>query len=194
MNGDTRNIDAVVIGGSAGALDVLRVILGALPRDFAAAVLVVVHIPPRGESRLVEALQRHCALPVREATDKIEIQEGVVYVAPPGYHLLVEPDRTISLSIDAPVHFSRPSIDVLFESAAYAYRNRLLGIVLTGANDDGADGAAAIRGLGGLAWVQEPASAAAQAMPRSAIDRAGADAIYEPAAMATELTALNDDE
>jgi two-component system chemotaxis response regulator CheB len=129
-------------------------------------------------------------LPVREAQDKDAIEGGTVYLAPPGYHLLVEPDRTIALSVDKPVHFSRPSIDVLFESAAYAWRERLIAIVLTGANEDGAEGLARVREFGGRAWVQQPETAAAPTMPASAISRAGADRILPLADLAALLAAL----
>lgn len=189
--GTRRAIDAIAIGASAGAIETLRVVLAPIPRSFGAALVLVIHVPASGESLLADVLARHCALPVREAADKEKIEESTVYVAPPGYHLLVEPDKTLSLSIDAPVNYSRPSIDVLFESAAYAYRERLLGIILTGANEDGADGLMAVRRSGGLAWVQDPGSAAAVVMPRSAIERAGADAVYDPSTMAAELVALS---
>jgi two-component system chemotaxis response regulator CheB len=187
--GTRRAIDVIAIGASAGAIETLRIVLASIPGSFGAALLLVIHVPANRESVLAEVLARHCALRVREATDKEKIEEGTVYVAPSGYHLLVEPDKTLSLSVDAPVNYSRPSIDVLFESAAYAYRDRLLGIVLTGANEDGADGLVAVRRSGGLAWVQDPSSAAAAVMPRSAIERAGADAVYDPSTMAAELVA-----
>jgi two-component system chemotaxis response regulator CheB len=190
-DGARRAIEVIAIGASAGAIETLRIVLASLPRSFGAALLLVVHVPANGESMLADVLARHCALPVREATDKEKIEDGTLYVAPPGYHLLVEPDKTLSLSVDAPVNFSRPSIDVLFESAAYAYRDRLLGIVLTGANEDGADGLLAVRRSGGLAWVQEPSSAAAAVMPRTAIERAGADAVYDPSTLAAELVAFS---
>ena len=118
------------------------------------------------------------------------MQAGSVYVAPPGYHLLVEPARTLALSVDEPVNFCRPSVDVLFESAAYAYREKLLGIVLTGANGDGARGLKAVREAGGLAWVQDPDTALARAMPQCALQYAGADLILSLADLATELAAL----
>jgi two-component system chemotaxis response regulator CheB len=188
-SGTRRAIDAIAIGASAGAIETLRIVLPSLPRPFGAAVLLVIHMPANGESVLAEVLARQCKLAVREATDKEKIEEGTLYIAPPGYHLLVEPDKTLSLSIDAPVNYSRPSIDVLFESAAYAYRERLLGIILTGANEDGAEGLVAVRRSGGLAWVQDPTSAAAAVMPRSAIERAGADAVYDPSTLAAELAA-----
>jgi len=184
------DVDAVVIGASAGGVEAVGLLLAALPHDFAPAVLVVIHVPPASDNLLVSVLSSRCAMKVQEAGDKEAIRGGTVYVAPPGYHLLVEPDRSFALSIDAPVNYSRPSIDVLFESAAYAYRENLLGIVLTGANADGAEGLARIRAFGGRAWVQEPATAVASVMPSSAIEHAGADRILPVQDIAAELAAL----
>lgn len=183
-------IDAVVIGASAGGVEAVSMLLSSLPHDFKPAVLVVIHVPPANDSLLVQVLAPRCALGVLEAADKESICGGAVYVAPPGYHLLVEPDRSLALSVDEPVNFSRPSIDVLFESAAYAYRERLLGIVLTGANADGAEGLRQVRALGGQAWVQEPDTAVASLMPSSAIELAGADRILSLEDMAAEFAAL----
>jgi two-component system chemotaxis response regulator CheB len=152
---------------------------------------VVIHVPAANDNLLVEVLKPRCALPVREAGDKEWISGGAVYVAPPGYHLLVERDRSFALSLDEPVNYSRPSVDVLFESAAYAYRERLLGIVLTGANADGSDGLTRIRAFGGRAWVQDPEGAVASTMPASAIERAGADRILSLSDMGAELAALH---
>ena len=182
--------EAVVIGASAGGVDAVATLLGALPRTFGAAVAVVIHVPPANDNLLVRVLEPRCALPVREAGDKEALETGNVYVAPPGYHLLIEPDRTFALSLDEPVHYSRPSLDVLFESAAHAYRDRLLGIVLTGANADGAEGLRIVRELGGTAWVQDPRTAYAQAMPLAAIDRAGADRIAPVDELAAQLAGL----
>ena len=185
-----RLLDAVVIGASAGGVEAISMLLAALPAKFGLAVLVVIHLPATSGNLLVSVLRPRCALPVVEAADKDPIERGTVYLAPPGYHLLVEPDRTVALSIDAPVNFSRPSIDVLFESAAFAYRDRLLGIVLTGANADGADGLARIRAFGGEAWVQDPHTAAASAMPSAALERAGADRVLSLPEMAAALPAV----
>jgi two-component system, chemotaxis family, protein-glutamate methylesterase/glutaminase len=187
---DGGRIEAVVVGASAGAVDALQTLLAAIPRTFRAALLIVVHVPADNDTLLVDVLAPGCVLPVCEAADKEAIEPGFVYIAPAGYHLLVEPQRTLALSLEPPVNYSRPSIDVLFESAAYAYRDRLLGIVLTGANQDGADGLAIIRAAGGLAWVQDPSGAVASTMPASAIARAGADAIYDTSSMAQKLAAL----
>ena len=185
-----RSIEAVVVGASAGGIEALIILLEAIPRGFEPPILIVMHIPPDNGDLLVDVLRPHCLAPLREAEDKDVPQAGTVYVAPPGYHLLVEPARTLALSVDEPVNFSRPSIDVLFESAAYAYGRGLLGIVLTGANEDGAQGLKAIRSAGGLGWVQEPRTAVASLMPRSAIECAGADRILSLPQLASELAAL----
>lgn len=163
-----RHITAVAIGASAGGVEALSLLLGALPRDFPAAVFIVLHLSRERPSMLAELFQARCALPVREAADKEPVQPGTVYMAPPDYHLLVDAGPQLALSVDEPVQFSRPSIDVLFESAADEYRERLLGVVLTGGNDDGARGLVAIRGAGGLAAVQDPGTAQVGAMPLAA--------------------------
>ncbi len=185
-----RGYDLVVIGGSAGGIEVLNLLLGALPERFAAAVMIVTHLPPDSPSYLVHAFTHRCALPVIEPDAGERIMPGRVHVAPPGYHMLVEVDRTVALSTDAAVRFSRPSIDVLFESAAVVYGERLLAILLSGANDDGAQGLAQVRALGGTAWVQAPDSAGSPEMPRAAIERGAADSIYNPETMARRLAAL----
>jgi two-component system chemotaxis response regulator CheB len=161
--------EAIVIGASAGALDVLSNLLPALPSDYRLPILVVVHLPPDKSSVFVDLMRARCAIRVREAEDKEPIEPGVVYFAPPDYHLLVEQDKRLSLSDDEPVLFSRPSIDVLFESAADAYGGGLIGVVLTGANSDGANGLKAVVEAGGVAVVQSPGSAYAAAMPEAAI-------------------------
>lgn len=162
--------DAVVVGGSAGAVDVLGTLLTGLPVNFGLPIIIVVHLPARRASLLPPLFASRCALPVREPEDKQPIEPGI-WFAPPDYHLLVEADHCFALSIDQPVRFSRPSIDVLFESAAQAYTARLLGVVLTGANDDGAAGARAIRKRGGVIAVQSPETATASEMPRAAIEQ-----------------------
>lgn len=182
---------AVAIGASAGGVEAVGALLEALPPKFGPAVLIVIHIPMGNEGLLAGVLARRCTLPTREVTDKEPVVGGNVYLAPPGYHLLVERDKTLSLSVDEPVNFSRPSIDVLFESAALAYRDRLLGIVLSGANADGADGLAAIRSCGGRAWVQRPDTAASSAMPAFALERAGADRVFTLDTMKARLAALS---
>ena len=168
-------IDAVVMGASAGGVEALAVLLPALPASFRPALLIVQHLPRERPSLLVDIFRRRCAVPVREAEDKEPVEPGTVYFAPPDYHMLVEKSRQIALSTDEPLNYSRPSIDVLFESAADAYGERLLGIILTGANDDGAEGLNAVYRAGGLTVVQQPDSAAVPLMVVSALKRGPAD-------------------
>jgi two-component system chemotaxis response regulator CheB len=165
-----RKFEALVIGGSAGAVSALLGILPALPKDYPLAVMIVVHLPPDCDSTLATLLNNRCEITVKEAEDKEPILPGTAYLAPPNYHLLVEPDFHLSLSLDEPVHYSRPSIDVLFESAADAYGDSLAGVILTGASSDGARGLRAVCAGGGLAFVQTPASAEAETMPQAALD------------------------
>jgi two-component system chemotaxis response regulator CheB len=164
-----RAFQAVAMGASAGALDALSTVLGKLPRSFPLPLLIVTHLPPDRDSVLCSLLAAKCKIDVREAEDKEPIVAGVAFIAPPDYHLLVEKDGRLSLSSDEPVQFSRPSIDVLFESAADAYGEALVGIILTGANDDGARGLRAIADAGGVVLVQRVDLAYASAMPRAAL-------------------------
>lgn len=168
-------IDAIAIGASAGAVEALGTFLPALPENLGVPVIVVVHVPANRPSLMAELFAPRCALRVREAEDKQSIEPGTIWFAPPGYHLLVERDHCFALSIDEPVHFSRPSIDVLLESAADAYRERLLALILTGANHDGAAGAAYVRAAGGKVGVQDPETALAATMPALCIERAQPD-------------------
>lgn len=167
-----KDIDLVVIGCSAGGFDSLQHILPALPENFPVPVVVVIHLPPDKDSFLAQAFDRRSKLEVKEAEDKESLVPGIVYFAPPGYHLLVEKDRTFSLSVEEPVHFSRPSIDVLFESVAAAYGPRALGLVLSGANADGAHGLKLLLEAGGCGLVEDPATAAYSAMPQAAFNLA----------------------
>jgi two-component system chemotaxis response regulator CheB len=161
--------EAVVIGASAGALEALSVILPALPASYRLPVIVVVHVPPDRRSVLAELFRTKCLVSVREAEDKEPIVGGTVYFAPPDYHLLVEKGDCLSLSSDEPVFYSRPSIDVLFESASDAYGSGLIAVILTGASQDGAVGLRAVADAGGLAIVQDPDHAFARTMPEAAL-------------------------
>lgn len=165
----TNPIEAVVIGASAGAVQALLEILPALPDTYPLPILIVVHVPPDRASALPDLFAARCRLPVKEAEDKEVALPGVVYFAPADYHLLVEHGGSLALSVDDPVNYSRPAIDVLFESAADAFGPALVGIVLTGANHDGAAGLKAIAEAGGLTIVEDPASAASATMPAAAI-------------------------
>jgi two-component system chemotaxis response regulator CheB len=166
-----HGIHAVVIGASAGGVQALSMLLPALPADTAASVFVVVHLPGDRDSLLTEVFTRKCALQVREAQDKEPVAPGTVYFAPANYHLLLDDGPQLALSVDDLVHHSRPSIDVLFESAADVYRDGLLGIILTGANEDGTDGLLAVHNAGGITAVQEPGTAQSPQMVVSALNR-----------------------
>jgi len=166
---------AIAIGCSAGGVDALQVLLGGLAPGLRQAVLVCCHSRSETTEIFRRVLERTSALPIAEAIERDIAHPGVVHVAPSGYHLLVESDLHFALSADARVNYARPSIDVLFNSAAEAWRDRLIGVVLTGANADGAAGLQRIRQFGGAAVVQSPADAEAAAMPQAALDLAGAD-------------------
>lgn len=165
-----NSIEAIVIGASAGAYPALRVILQQLPKKYPLPIIIVVHVVRDQPNMLVKLLQQGCCLTVKEAQDKETLTPGVVYLGPPDYHLLIETNKSLSLSSDEPLQYSRPSIDVLFETAADAYRDKLLGIVLTGANADGAQGLKRVEHLGGIAIVQNPDEAEVATMPLSAIN------------------------
>jgi len=162
-------VDAIVIGASAGGVEALSILLPALPAPLRAAVFIVLHLPRERPSLLVEIFAPKCAVPVREAEDKVRVEPGTVYFAPADYHLLIDHGPQLALSIDDLVHCSRPSIDVLFESAADVYAERLMGIILTGANDDGSAGLAAVKRSGGVTIVQDPDSAQLPLMILSAL-------------------------
>lgn len=170
-------IEAVVIGTSAGGLAALSVLVAGLAATFRLPLLVVQHIPSGVPTQLAEIFQRKTGLHVKEADEKETVRGGTLYFAAPGYHLLVEQDTSLSLSQDDSVHFSRPSIDVLFESAADAWGERVAGILLTGANEDGAAGLEAIHRAGGLTIVQDPDEAEVDSMPRAALQRFAPDYI-----------------
>ncbi len=170
-------VEAVVIGTSAGGLAALSVLVAGLEATFRLPLLVVQHIPSGVPTQLAEIFQRKTGLHVKEADEKERVRGGTLYFAAPGYHLLVEQDTSLSLSQDDSVHFSRPSIDVLFESAADAWGERVAGILLTGANEDGAAGLEAIHRAGGLTIVQDPDEAEVDSMPRAALQRFAPDYI-----------------
>lgn len=164
---------AVVIGGSAGALEVLRAIVRALPAPLDSPVVILIHLPSHSTG-LAELLGADTTLTVKLAEDKEFLGDGTIYIAPPGYHLLIEADGAFALSVDPPVHFSRPAIDVLFETACDVYGANLIGVLLSGASEDGAAGLQEIHAAGGTTIVQSPLSAEAVIMPAAAL------ALFEP--------------
>lgn len=171
--------EAVVIGTSAGGMTALKMILSAWPESFPLSIAIVQHIADHSDSFLAEYLNRISSLTVKEAEDKEFIYPGTAYLAPPGYHLLIEPDLSFSLSADPHVNFSCPAIDVLFESAADVFSERLIGIILTGASSDGSLGLRTVKAKGGLTIVQNPETAESGYMPQAALDTKSADYIVD---------------
>tara|TARA_B100001750_G_scaffold49870_1_gene37800 strand:- start:1147 stop:1725 length:579 start_codon:yes stop_codon:yes gene_type:complete len=168
---NTPPFKAIVVGASAGGLEALYKIFQNLPADFPLPILTVIHLPPNKPSVIADIMNDKCAMKVVEAYDKTVIEAGHIYFAPPNYHMQIESDFSVSLSTEAPVQFSRPSIDILFETAAEAYGEGLLGIILTGANSDGARGLKKIMQYGGSAIIQDPDEAEIDAMPKAAMNK-----------------------
>lgn len=183
---------ALIVAGSAGAVEALLTLLPALPAGMQLPVLCMLHLPPNRDSRLAELFADRLAVPVREAADKQPIDAGTVYFAGSGYHLSVEQDHRFSLSCEAPVHFARPAIDVLMSSAADVYGAGLAAVLLTGANQDGAEGLAQVHARGGLTVVQDPADARVATMPRAAIARDVPDLVLPLAAIRELLQLLGE--
>jgi two-component system chemotaxis response regulator CheB len=171
--------EAVTIGTSAGGMQALKAVLSAMPASFPLPIAIVQHIEQSADAYLAEYLNRQSALTVKEAGDKETLAPGTAYLAPAGYHLLIEPDRSFSLSVDEKVNYCRPAIDPLFESAADAYGSALIGVVLTGANADGANGLKAIKNRGGRTIVQNPKNAESPYMPQAAIQAVAVDHICD---------------
>lgn len=169
--------DIVVMGGSAGGFNAFKSVLSALPPDFSMPVLLVQHLHPSDDGLFVQHMAMSVDLSVTEPWDKEPIEPGKVYVAPADYHMLVERGGTIAFSTEGKVNWSRPSIDVLFESAAFLYGNRVIGIILTGASADGTSGIKAIKTAGGLTIAEDPATAEFPFMPQSAIDTGSVDLV-----------------
>lgn len=184
-----RRPEAIIVAGSAGGVEALVRLLADLPGTMQVPLICMLHMPANRESRLAELFAGRMPVPVLEAADKQPIADATVYFAASGYHLSVEQDRSFSLSCEAPVHFARPAIDVLMSSAADVYGPALVGILLTGANMDGADGMAAIHARGGLTVVQDPREAQVATMPQAAIDACAPDLVL-PLARIHELLKL----
>ena len=189
MSGHARPRLAVV-GASWGGFEAVASLLAALDPELRLAVVVAQHRGPDvADGTLTRWLQARCPLPVKEVDDKDELVGGQVYLAPPDYHLLVD-DGFLSLTVDPAVRFSRPSIDVLFESAAETYGDEVVAIVLTGANDDGCRGVLAVKDAGGLVYVQDPATAERPEMPEAAIGTGVVDRVLPLPAIAAVLNEL----
>jgi two-component system chemotaxis response regulator CheB len=181
---------AVVVGGSAGGMEALSILLAPLPADYPLSVLVAQHLHKSDDEYFARHLDARVSLHVTEARDKEAAEPGRVYVAPADYHLLVERGGTLALSIDPKVNWARPSIDVLFESAARAWADALIGVILSGANEDGAQGMRLIRDLGGRAIAQDPSTAEYAVMPQAAISIARLDIVLPPEAIGDLLVKI----
>lgn len=168
---------AIVIGSSAGGLQALKTLISGLHTTFDTPVLISQHLSPSSDNYLVYFLNQFTHLTVKEADEKETISRGYVYIAPPNFHLLVEEDFTLSLNVEEKVNFARPSIDVLFETAAEAYKNQLIGIILTGANHDGANGIAQIKKNNGYTIAQNPVTSEVPTMPQTAINTGCVDQV-----------------
>jgi two-component system chemotaxis response regulator CheB len=186
-----QRIEVITVGVSAGGMKALVTLLAHLPADYPIPIIIVQHLLEGSESFLPEYLNDQVSMPVQEAVDKAYLRPGCVYLAPPGYHLLVEDDRSLSLSIDPKVNYCRPSIDVLFDSAAFVFQEKCLGIVLTGANQDGSAGLRNIKANGGMAIVQRPETAEYPAMPLAAIHAVKVDHIMSLDEIGEFLTTLH---
>ena len=169
--------DAVVIGVSAGGLKALKILLPQLPADFPLAVFIVQHQNIDADDFLARFLNEISSIDISQARCGESIVDNHVYLAPAGYHLLIEDDMTLSLSVDPPVNYAIPSIDVLFDTASEVYRGNRIGIVLTGANSDGSQGLKHIKENGGLALVEDPQTAEVDTMPKAAIAAGAVDKI-----------------
>ena len=183
--------EAIVIGVSSGGMNAMKVVFSHLPKDFKTPVIVVQHIGAHTEGIWIKLLNDKSNLMVKEADEKERIESGKVYIAPANYHLLIEKDKTFSLTIGERVNYSRPSIDVLFESAAEAYTNKLIGIILTGSNNDGTKGVKRVKECGGLTIIQNPETAESAFMPKSAIAASKPDHVLSLEAIAELLIELD---
>jgi len=184
---------SVFIGGSAGSIAPLISILSRLPANFSPSITLVIHSNEDSKSTVTDVIANNCPLTVIEISDKGHFKSNTVHVAPGGYHLYVENKKHFSLSIDKKIHFSRPSIDVLFTSAAEVFKNHCIAILLSGANGDGAEGLLNIKKHGGLTIAQSPASAQVDIMPQTAIDKGAAAKVLSPKEISHLLLRINDE-
>lgn len=183
---------SVFIGGSAGSISPIITILSSLPADFKLIITLVVHSSGCDKTSMPEALASSCALTVIEISDKERVKPNTIYVAPGGYHLYVENENSYSLSVDKKEHYSRPAIDVLFNSAAEVFGRQCIAILLSGANEDGAEGLLNVKRHGGLTIVQSPESSQVSIMPQNAIENGAATKVLSPIEISRLLLNYND--
>jgi two-component system, chemotaxis family, protein-glutamate methylesterase/glutaminase len=177
---NAKKIELIIIGCSLGGFEALETILHDLPQTFSASMIICQHLSPDAGQHMTQYFSKYTLMPIHEAEDDLAILKGHIYFAPAGYHLLIESNKTFSLDVSEKVSYCRPSIDVLFKSAALAYKYKILAIILSGANQDGLAGAQSIHQTGGLIIVQDPSTAKASTMPQAIIDKEIFHAILSP--------------
>jgi two-component system, chemotaxis family, protein-glutamate methylesterase/glutaminase len=190
QEGINHNTRILVIGGSAGSLEALLQFLPQLEKEIAFSIVIVLHRKTASESMLTNLLQSRTQLPVREIEDKEKILPSVIYIAPANYHVLIEKDDSFSLDVSEKVNYSRPSIDVSFETAADVYGPAAAALLLSGANADGTEGLKCIKEKGGRVLIQQPSSAGVSYMPQQALNEIDADAVLSTEAIAEYINAL----
>lgn len=184
---------AVVIGTSAGGMEALKTIFSSIKKEFKLPIIIVQHVSPNSPNYLAEYLKKFTKLNIKEADEKEKVLGGNVYIAPSNYHMLIELDESLSFTVEPRVSYARPSIDVLLESAAYCYREKLIGIILTGGNSDGATGLKLIKEKGGFTIVQNPKEAEADSMPKAAIKNCEIDFIGNLKEIGEKLNQLEEE-
>lgn len=192
MTGGKERNSIVVIGASAGGVDAIGRLLERLPEHFPCPIAAVQHLHKSSKGYCIELLDKNTGLTVKEGEDKEQCRSGFVYLAPPDYHMLLERDDTLSLSVDERVNYARPSIDILFESAALSREGGLIAVLLSGANEDGAAGLRIVRSRGGMVLIQDPASAEAAAMPEAALRAVTADFVGTPEEIGDRISGLTE--
>ena len=190
IKGKKSSFDLIVLGGSSGGIEALLKIIPNLNKEFSIPIVIVMHQLRTSKSSLADVLQAHTKLRVKEPEDKEKILHKYIYVAPPNYHLMIEEDKTFSFSNSELVNYSRPSIDVLFETAADAFGERLIGVLITGSNADGAHGIKQIKEKGGLTIVEDPSTADSPVMPKAAINMSKVDYILSVNEIFKKLNSL----
>jgi two-component system chemotaxis response regulator CheB len=185
-------IELLIIGGSAGSLELILKAFPDLPQTLPFAIIIVLHRKQNTDSALVDLLADRTKLPVIEANEKDPLKKGTIYIAPADYHLLIENDRTLSLDYSEKVNFSRPCIDVTFQTAAEAYQSSLAVLLLSGASADGVEGMELVKTLQGIIAVQDPKSAEVSYMPQKALDKMSVDYIVKNDKISDFITFLTD--
>lgn len=191
-NSITRRVKLIIIGGSAGSFDIIIHLLANLKQNLSFPLIIVLHRKTSFDSSLTDLFSMKSKLPVKEAEEKEELQSGTIYIAPADYHLLIEMDHTVSLDYSEKIHYSRPAIDATLLTAAEAYGKSAAGIILSGANSDGADGLQAIYSAGGIAAVQDPETAEVSYMPKQALTRTSVHYILGNNEIADFINMLSD--